>query len=160
LILYLLYIFGGKNFSRVYIFTSRRVVSVFNFQKSQIQKFVYLFEIKQIHCRTLTTALVGIKIKCYLTFTHVPINFIVFLEIIAFQRLRMHIFKVKYIRILHVQISLFRLTCTPFNYLCTLAVKRKQFVVANYLPIHIETVFYIRFERVFARGFERTMVNV
>jgi hypothetical protein len=142
-----------------YSLTSSRVVSVFNFQIIQMSKFVYFLQIKQFHSRTLTTALVGIKIKCYLTFTHVPINFIVFLEI-AFQRLRMNIFTVKYIRTLHVQISLFWLKCTPFNYLCTLDVKREQFVVANYLPIHIEGVFYIRFERIFARSFGRTMVNV
>jgi hypothetical protein len=65
-------------------------------------KFVYFLQIKQIHCRTLITALVGIKIKCNLTFAYVPINFIGFLEINAFQRLRMNIFTVKYIRTLHV----------------------------------------------------------
>jgi hypothetical protein len=105
------------------------------------------------------TAFVGLKVKCYLSFVYVPINFIFSLEFITFQRLRMNTFTVKYSRTLHVQISLFRLKCTPFNYLCTLDVKSKQFVVANYLPMHIEEVFYNRLEIVLARGFGRTMVN-
>jgi hypothetical protein len=75
-------------------------------------KFVYFLQIKQIHFRTLITALVGIKIKCYLTFTYVIINFIGFLEVIVFQRLRMNIFTVKYIRTLYVLISIFRQKCT------------------------------------------------
>jgi hypothetical protein len=109
---------------------------------------MYFLQIKQIHCRTL----VGIKIK-YLTFTYVPINFIVFLEIIAFQRLSMNIFTVKYIRTLHVQISIFRQKWTPSSYLCTVDVKNNEFVVANYLPIHIERISYRRFEHVGSKRF-------
>jgi hypothetical protein len=131
-----------------YSLSSGRVVSVFNFQIIQMPKFVYFLRIKKFHSRTLTTALVGIKIKCYLTFTHVPINFIFFLEIMAFQRLRMNIFTVKYIRTLHVQISIFRQKCTLCSYLFTVDVKNNEFVVANYLPIHIEKVTYRRFEHV------------
>jgi hypothetical protein len=69
-------------------------------------KFDYLSQIKQMHCRALITALVTIKIKFLLTFTYVRINFIGYLEIIAFQRLKTNIFTVKYIRTLHVQISI------------------------------------------------------
>jgi hypothetical protein len=98
---------------------------------------VYLLQINQIRCRSLITALVSIKIKCYLAFTYVRINFIGYVEIIAFQRLKMNIFKVQYIRTLNVQVTLFRLKCTPSSFLCTFDMKTNQFVVANYLPIHI-----------------------
>jgi hypothetical protein len=56
---------------------------------------VYFSQINQFHCRTLVTALVGLKIKCYLTFTFVPNNFISFLEVIVFPRLKMNIFTVQ-----------------------------------------------------------------
>jgi hypothetical protein len=113
-----------------------QIVSVFNFQISQMKKYAYFLQIIHIHCRTLITALVGIKIKCYLTFTYVRMNFISYLEIISFQRLRMNIFTVKYFRTLHVKISLFRVKCTPSSYLFTVDMKNNQFLVANYLPIH------------------------
>jgi hypothetical protein len=104
-----------------------RIVNVYNFQIIQMTKSVYFLLLNQIHCRTLITALVGIKIKCYLMFTYVRINFIGYLEIIALQQLRRNIFTVQYIRILHLQISLFRLKCTPSSCLCTVDVKNKQF---------------------------------
>jgi hypothetical protein len=66
-------------------------------------KFVYFLQIKQIYSRALITALVGIKIKCYLTVTYVRINFFGYLEITAFQRLKMYIFIVQVIRNLHVK---------------------------------------------------------
>jgi hypothetical protein len=68
-------------------------------------KVVYFPQINQVHCRTFITTLVGIKIKSYLIFTFARNNFISFLEIIAFQRLRMNIFTAKNIKKLHVQIS-------------------------------------------------------
>jgi hypothetical protein len=109
---------------------------------------VYFLLIKQIQCRTLITALVGIKIKYYLTFIYVPLNFIGFLEIIAFQRLRMNNFKVKYIKSLHVQILIFSQKCTVCSYLCRVDVKSNEFLAANYLPIHKERISYRRFEHV------------
>jgi hypothetical protein len=57
--------------------------------------FVYFLQVNQIYCRALITALVGIKINCYLTFTYVRINNFSYLEIIAFQRLRMSFFIVQ-----------------------------------------------------------------
>jgi competence CoiA-like predicted nuclease len=61
-------------------------------------KFVYFLQINQIYFRSLIPALVRIKIKCYLTITYVRINFIRYLEITAFQPLKMNIFTVQYIR--------------------------------------------------------------
>jgi hypothetical protein len=45
------------------------------FKIVQLTKVVYLLQINHIHCRTLITALVGIKVKCYLSFTFVRSNF-------------------------------------------------------------------------------------
>jgi hypothetical protein len=73
---------------------------------------VYFLQINQSHCRTLVTALVGLNIKFYLTFTFVPNNFISFLGVIAFQRLKMNIITGKNFRKLHVQISPFNLKNT------------------------------------------------
>jgi hypothetical protein len=69
-----------------------RGVSIFNFQIIHLMKVVYFSQIHQVHCRILITRLVGIKIKRYLIFTFARNNFISFLEIIAFQRLRINIF--------------------------------------------------------------------
>jgi hypothetical protein len=121
LIHYFMNINGGKGVLVGYSLVFGRIVSVFNFHIIQMTKFVYFLQITQIHCHTLITALVRIKIKCYLTITYVRINFISYLEMIALQRLKSIFFKVKYIRNLHVQISLFRLKCTPSSYLCTVA---------------------------------------
>jgi hypothetical protein len=73
---------------------------------------VYFSQINQIHCSTLITSLVGVKIKCYLTFSFVQNNFISFLEIIAFRRVRINIFSVQNIRKLDEQILLFTLPPT------------------------------------------------
>jgi hypothetical protein len=121
---------------------------------------VYFSQINQIHCRALITALVAIKIKFYLTFTYVRINFNDYLEIIAFQRLKTNIFTVKYITNLHVQISHFRLKYTPSLYLTVLDVRNNQFVVAKFHPIHINGVSFLPFEQGTWRSLARTMVNV
>jgi hypothetical protein len=91
----------------VFVLVSGRRVIIYNFQIFQLTKVVYFSPINQIHCRILITALVGLKIKCYPTFTFVQNNFFNFLEIIAFQRLKMNIFTVQKIRKLHLQISLY-----------------------------------------------------
>jgi hypothetical protein len=114
---------------------------------------VYFLQINQIYSRSLITALVGTKIKCYLTVTYVRIKFFGSLERTAFQRLRMYIITVKYIRNLHVQILIFRQKCTPCSYLCTVDEKNNEFVVANYLPIHIERISYRQFEHLLWKRF-------
>jgi hypothetical protein len=66
----------------------------------------------------------------------------------CFQRLRMNTFYSKYIRNLHVQLSPFRLKYTPSSFLRAVDVRINQFVVANFLPIHLKEVSYTRFKQV------------
>jgi hypothetical protein len=116
-------------------------------------KFVYFLQINQIYSSALITVLVGMKIKCYLPVTYLRINFFGSLEITAFQRQRMYIITVQYIRTVHVKILMFRHKCTPCGSLCTADEKNNEFVVSNYLPIHIERISYRRFEHLPWKGF-------
>jgi hypothetical protein len=83
-----------------------RSLIIFNFQIIQLIIVVYFSQTNQIYFRPFDKELVGLKIKFYRTFTFVPNNFICFLEIIAFQRLKTYNFTVQIIRILHIQISI------------------------------------------------------
>jgi hypothetical protein len=55
----------------------------------------------------------------------------------------------KSIRTLQLHIWPFRLKFTPSRCLCAVDVRNNQFVVAHFLPIHLQGVFYTRFEQVF-----------
>jgi hypothetical protein len=92
-------------FDRIRIIFPPKCKSFLFFKIVQL-KVVYPSQINHIHCRRLITELVGIKMKCYLSFIFVRSNFISFLDINAFQRLRMIIFTVQNIWKLYVQISL------------------------------------------------------
>jgi hypothetical protein len=81
------------------------------------------------------------------------------LEIIAFQRLRMNIFRVQKIRTLHVQISPFRPKYTPSSCLCAVDVRNNQFVFEHFLHIHLKWVPSTRFEKVVGRNFGRNKVH-
>jgi hypothetical protein len=107
-----------------YIIVFCRGVSIFNYQIIKLMKVLHFSQANHIHCRTLITILVGIKIKCYLIFTFARNNFISFLEIIAFQRLRMNIFTQKNIKKLHAQISLWRFKNTPSSCIGAVYVKK------------------------------------
>jgi hypothetical protein len=72
----------------------------------------------------------------------------------------MNILTVQIIRILHVQITHFQLKFTPSSYLCAVDVRKKQFVIAHFLPIHLKVVDYRRFELVVGRNFGRNKVQV
>jgi hypothetical protein len=61
----------------------------------KMTKVINLLQNKSKSLPTFITAYVGNKSKCYLTYTLVRVVFIGYLEIIAFQRLRMNIFTVK-----------------------------------------------------------------
>jgi hypothetical protein len=138
-------------FLLVYVIVFGRGVNIFNFQILHLMKVVYFSQINQVHCRTLITALVGIKIKCYLIFTLARNNFISFLEIIAFQCLRMNTFTGKNIKKLHAQISLWRFKNTPSSCICAVYVTNIQFQVTKFLTIHIKVVSYEYLWRDFCR---------
>jgi hypothetical protein len=137
----------------VYVIVFGRGVSIFNYQIIQLMKVVYFRQINQVHFRTFITTLVGIKINSYLIFTFPRNNFISFLEIIAFQRLRMNTFTGKIIKKIHEQISLWRSKKTPTSCIWGVYVKIIQFQVTKFLTIHIKVVSYIRFECVSMKRF-------
>jgi hypothetical protein len=111
--------------------------------------------INQFHCSTLITSMVGVKIKCYITFQFVRNNSFSFLELISFQRLRITIHSVKNIIKLHEKISLFRLKNTPSNWISRMDVKYIEFAVSKFLAIHINGVSYIRLEHVTGNRFSQ-----
>jgi hypothetical protein len=90
-------------------------------------------QINEILCRALITALVVIKIKCYLTCTLVRNNINRFLEVIGFQRQRMNIFTVNIIGKLHVLIWHFRLKNSLSSCIYRVDMKNIQFVVQRFL---------------------------
>jgi hypothetical protein len=65
----------------------------------------------------------------------------------------------KIIRTLHVQISPFTVKYTPSSCLCAVDVRKNQFVVAHFLPIHLKGVSYTRFQQVVGRNFGRNKVQ-
>jgi hypothetical protein len=129
---------------------------VFNFQQTQMTKGVCFSLINK------TLPYIAYSNGRYQneTSTYKRTNFVSFVEIIGFQRLRLNISKVQNIRTLHLQLSLFTLKYTTSSCLCAVDVSNNQFVVAHLILIYLNGVSYTRFEQAVGRNFSCNNVHV